>query len=345
LLREHHPDWINQEWKLHLLALRLARRRKQPSLRERHQKFARSFLRAIPNKDESVSVLHDYELGMLDFADRRFDEAAKVFIKSKPSRRQYLASGFAINKAQAAVAQFEFARVTRDRHGLVQAAQDLENCLSDVRRTAEYAKKRYKNGNGWPVGRIEIRNTWPVTARLHLARMYSLIGNKQKARCYLDEATTLRDTQVRASAWTHPNIIAKKLANCGWARYSRVLLCNAEGNTLFAEKYWCRCVRMLSEALHKIASEDYKNAEYLENILDRLLAVPRNAHTRLDVLVELPIKAMEKLKLKRRARYRSLLRRFNRKWSHCIALVSKERSRSGSRRINPILLKNPLVIF
>lgn len=216
----------------------------------------------------------DYEVAMAHFALREFCTASEL-LKRAESRGE--APGkWLINAAQARVAEFEAVR----RHAGDETCRRIRDELAAlVSKIDDLERDRGSDARL----RRAIR-TWPTTAKLHLARMSAHLKDVTVAADYLQLAKDDRDHRLQARLWEDPGDYRPEEYDRrdGWSRYSAVLLLHARGEVLRAAGDYAAAVEVLSLAARRIIIDRYKNYEYLENVWEGLLNVPRGRVPLLD---------------------------------------------------------------
>ncbi|MFZ3137216.1 MAG: hypothetical protein WA126_07500 [Thermodesulfovibrionales bacterium] len=222
-----------------------------------------------------------YEKAMVHFEFTEFDKALKLLRMRKNAPNKKSAS--LINKAHACVCEFEIERTknTLRSNRIRKIIHSLDEIIPDLDKLA----KRKTSWGAW--------KTWPVTARLHVARM----------KAYLDDATAwkdikdaveIRDQQINSDVWKysldeHSQEFKNVESRSGWSRYTQVLLLHAKGESLRAcakvsASLACyqKATEFLALAARRIIQDRYKNFEYLDNVLEGLQKIPNGVTQTLD---------------------------------------------------------------
>jgi len=201
-----------------------------------------------PSSFRSERGTFQYELGMIYFQLRKFREAAEMFARSvNPDDPLTL-----INGAQCEVSRFEAVRRGYDRSTVEDMLSRLHGIVSTIDgtcRSGELARKQ-----------LSILLPWRIDGRLHAARMAASLMKASEARKLFDEAVYIRDKEsqsLEAAVFT--------------------VLKFAEGEVLRAEGRYAEAQKALGRAGMKLVRMQFKEFEYLENILEALVAFPQSA--------------------------------------------------------------------
>lgn len=230
---------------LHLAERRLLRRQgRQPAGRAIRRKIgAISAIRDASSTPPRIQSIIEYELGMLYFQNHEF---LKAYLILKHASDRAAGSAHAlINEAQALVSAWECLAALMTPPAAREPA--LTQAIGLMRKIDAASDQ----------SELPILKTWRVTIRLHIARMGAVDG-RPDAREFLSEAEAIRNGQNFST---------------GWKEYTRTLLLHARGECFRAEGRHADAAKALGLAGYRIVSDVYKNYEYLENVIQSLLAI------------------------------------------------------------------------
>lgn len=237
---------LEDEVEAHLAELRLLRRqgRETAGRAVRRKVDVIKGISCARSTPADIRDILEYELAMLYFQEREFQKAYLTLKRAegRPARSPHR---WLINEAQALVSAWECLSVLRTppaaREPTVAQAIGLMNKIDTSSNESE----------------LSILKTWRVTIRLHIARMGAVDGCPD-TRDSLSSAELIRNEQDFST---------------GWKEYTRTLLLHARGECLRAEGRHADAARALGLAGYRIVSDVYKNYEYLENVIQSLLAI------------------------------------------------------------------------
>lgn len=252
-----------EAFKANLLKLRLFRRSGDTELRKKipetmseigrhYQDLRREYQRTRGKEQRQALESAEYEIAMgQHFPARCFKDAGR-WLRRYKRRGKVFDAGRVVNETQALVADFEHLRY---RNPLPTAK--IRTLCRHLRKNLCYLDRfANKSGKAW-------LNRWRVTARLHLARTLAAI-NDGAGRSWLDAAIRVRNSQTKAD---------------GWSWYTTSLLLHARAECLCCEARvgtvgWSKALQALALSGRWIITNKYKDYEYIENVLERLLQVP-----------------------------------------------------------------------
>ncbi len=216
------------------------------------------FLREFRNTGRERNTLEsvEYEIGMgryFEIGD--FMHASEIFRRYK--RAPGNDGGWMINELQACVSDFEAACEQVGKGGRRVPLQEIRQICTQLEEVIGHLDDFLQQHPH--CDKRKILNRWRVTARLHLSRMLASIGNR-RCKGKLEEAVEIRNGEN---------------ARSGWAWYTTALLLHTDGMCHQCTAPPAEALQILCIAARWIIFKKYKNYEYLDNILEALLALPR----------------------------------------------------------------------